>query len=466
MEYGVTLMLAAVAGALLIAALLWPTLRFERRRRKRGEEKLAALRSALFDQQTEGARYRGLFDALLNAYPLPVMVTTRDRVVVIANRAALQLVHLPQHRVVGRVLATIVQDYDTTQTLLEAAEANSQRERTFVRAATGETWRVIVTPMRVSSGADELGDADGIHPATHFILTVENLTEQRRLERVRADFVAHVSHELRTPLAAMKLLAETLEGALERDPPSARRFAQRINAEIQHLSQMVAQLLQLSRIESGKIQLRCEPVDVAGLVEAVVDRMGPLAVERGVALRSQVAMGLPDALADGERVADILVNLIHNGIKYTPPEGEVTITAEVIPAEGEAPTVATASGEDTPRVKPMLAVHVRDTGIGISAEDLPRIFERFYKADRARTRAELSSERAPVNVDAAQATAEAGTGLGLAIARHLVELHGGQISVTSRMGQGSTFTFTLPLATLLAAPMEPATALPPAPAGK
>ena len=371
---------------------------------------------------------------------MPVIVTTRDRVVVIANRAALRLLRLPAQRVVGRVLAAVVRDYDTTQALREASETNAQRVRTFQPPASGETWRVIATPLRVRGETDE-----GAEPAasvTHLILTIENLTELRRLERVRADFVAHVSHELRTPLAAIRLLAETLEGALDQDPPAARTFAQRISAEVRHLSQMVAELLELSRIESGRTQLRREPVDLSGLVEEVIDRMSPLAGERGVSLSADVPDGLPDALADGQRVGEILVNLIHNAIKYTPAGGAVTVTAELLagdPLEDtESPT--------QPRQTSMLAVRVRDTGIGISADDLPRIFERFYKADRARTRADFGATSAGVRVDAAQERAAAGTGLGLAIARHLVELHGGQIFAASRLGQGSTFTFTLPLA--------------------
>jgi two-component system, OmpR family, phosphate regulon sensor histidine kinase PhoR len=441
------MLLAAFAAAVVTAVLLWPTLRMERRRRKHVDDRLAETRRALAIKRAESVQYRGLFDALLDAYPLPVLVTTRERTIVVANRAALRLIHLPQQRVVGRVLATVVQDYETTQTLLEAAESNTQRERTFQRVISGETWRVIATPLHVHGQAPDHAGSESADSASHLILTIENLTELRRLEKVRADFVAHVSHELRTPLAAMKLLAETLEVALDKDPPAARTFARRISAEIQHLSQMVAELLELSRIESGKIQLRCEPVELAGLIEVVVARMCPLAVERGVTLLAETPEGLPDALADGERIADVLVNLIHNAIKYTPSGGSVAVGAEVVPASSHATPAADAPGDELSSDETMLAVYVRDTGIGISAEDLPRIFERFYKVDRARTRMSRDTEEGTVNVEAAQENAAAGTGLGLAIARHLVELHGGQIKATSRLGLGSTFTFTLPMAT-------------------
>ncbi|HKT40481.1 MAG TPA: ATP-binding protein, partial [Ktedonobacterales bacterium] len=332
------------------------------------------------------------------------------------------------------------------QAVLEALEATEQRERTFRRATTGVTWRVIVTPMRVHGAVEAVGSiGEAGAGASHLILTIEDLTELRRLETVRSDFVAHVSHELRTPLAAMKLLAETLEGALERDPPAAHTFARRISAETSHLSRMVAELLELSRIESGKIKLRTEAVEIAGLIEASIDRMVPLAEERNIRLISAVPDGLPDAWADASRAGEVLINLIHNGIKYTPPGGSVTISAEVIEtATAGEPLGAEQQGQPAANPRPMLAVHVTDTGIGIDEDDLPRVFERFFKVDRARTR-EMDEAALP------ETRAAAGTGLGLAIARHLAELHGGRVWAESRVGRGSVFSFSLPLASPSAA---------------
>ncbi len=148
------------------------------------------------------------------------MITDRDRVILFANDAALALVRLPASQVIGRRAASVLQDYDTTQLLARAARTNQIAERTFQRVTTGQTWRVIATPLRLDAEASGAPDA-----MTDIALTIEDLTELRRLETVRRDFVAHVSHELRTPLAAMKLLAETLVNALDRDPAAARGFA-------------------------------------------------------------------------------------------------------------------------------------------------------------------------------------------------------------------------------------------------
>jgi two-component system phosphate regulon sensor histidine kinase PhoR len=272
------------------------------------------------------------------------------------------------------------------------------------------------------------------------------LTELRRLETVRQDFVSHVSHELRTPLAAVKLLSETLTRAVGHDPAAAHDFADRIGREIDHLSQMVAELLELSRIESGKIQLQREPTDLGGLVEVVIERLRPLALAHNVTLGTSIAEGLPLADADPGRIGEVLVNLIHNGLKYTPAGGAVTVTAEVVRSASEAGHIRMPSDDGGARRQ--LAVHVTDTGIGIGPDDLPRVFERFYKADRARTRG--ASPRPETSAAPAasepEAAAAAGTGLGLSICRHLVDLHGGHIWATSRLGRGSTFSFTLPLA--------------------
>lgn len=504
------LTLATLLGVALGMGALWLRMRSASHAQALAETRARALQYTLTAQRQGGALARELFAALIETSPRPLLITSRERVTLFANPAALALVGLASEQVVGRVAASVLQDYDTTLLLQEAARTGRVCERTFQRATTGQTWHVTVTPLRLSNattdmregaaGAGVAGVADvagvagvddalrtltppvipalrmdqqRLQPITHLILAIEDLTELRRLEVVRRDFVAHVSHELRTPLAATKLLAETLVNALDRDPDAARDFAGRIIGEIDHLSQMVNELLELSRIESGKLRLQREPTDMAGLIEVAVERMTPIADLHGVALAVSLPDALPDAFVDGERIAEALINLMDNGLKYTPAGGSVSISAEVAtpPASvtfgtfsspgGAAGnfTSVTPTSQSLARTGPMLIIHVRDTGVGIGEDDLPRVFERFFKVDRARTRAaslagaSASPEQTPLRGslptfqprDGADGRA-AGTGLGLAIARHLVELHGGRIWAESRLGQGSVFSFALPLA--------------------
>jgi two-component system phosphate regulon sensor histidine kinase PhoR len=237
------------------------------------------------------------------------------------------------------------------------------------------------------------------------LLVVNDLTHLRRLETVRRDFISNISHELRTPLASLKALAETLQESALDDPPAARRFLYRIEAEVDALSLMVQELLELSRIESGKVPLDLKPVSPQDLMTSAIERLQLQAENSGIEVQLLCPADLPIVLADPPRIEQVVVNLLHNAIKFTPAGGNITLSAE--------------SSED------VVLFSIKDTGSGISAEDLPRIFERFYKADRARS--------------------GGGTGLGLAISRHLVEAHGGRIWAESLEGQGSTFYFTVPV---------------------
>ena len=239
------------------------------------------------------------------------------------------------------------------------------------------------------------------------LLLLQDVSELRMLRTVRRDFVANVSHELRTPLASIRLLVDTLEdGALE-EPEVATNFVHRIGVEADHLIQMVTELLELSRIESGQLPVRGrELAEVGELIGLAVQRLSVVALDKQIAVTSEVRPGIPLVLADRDQVVQVLMNLLFNAIKFTPRGGAVHVRAW--PESGS------------------VSVAVIDTGMGIAPADLPRIFERFYKSDKARSRS------------------GGGTGLGLPIARHIVESHGGSIRAESQEGNGSTFTFTLP----------------------
>jgi two-component system phosphate regulon sensor histidine kinase PhoR len=232
------------------------------------------------------------------------------------------------------------------------------------------------------------------------------MTHIRKLETVRRDFISNISHELRTPLASLKALAETLQISTVDDPETSRHFLERMDTEVDALTQMVNELLELARIESGRVPLELRRVDPCKLAVASTDRLKMQADRAGLSLELDCSDGLHSIIADGPRLEQVLVNLIHNAIKFTPSGGKITVFVK--PQEN------------------MVCFGVRDTGIGISADMLPRVFERFYKTDPSRS--------------------ERGTGLGLSIARHLVETHSGRIWAESQKGKGSTFYFTIPAA--------------------
>ncbi len=240
------------------------------------------------------------------------------------------------------------------------------------------------------------------------VVVAQDVTEIKRLERVRREFVANVSHELKTPLTAIKGLLETLlSGALE-DAANNRRFVTLIDEDATRLGRLIDDLLELSQIESKADVLALQAVLLRPLLEDLARTLRPRADARQVTLHLEVTADAPPVQGDPDRLRQIFSNLLDNAIKFNKPGGRVTVRAAV---DG-----------------PSLRVNVQDTGTGIPEADLPRIFERFYRVDKARSR-ELG-----------------GTGLGLAIVKHLIELHQGRVTVESRPGQGSTFTVTLPLA--------------------
>ncbi len=244
-------------------------------------------------------------------------------------------------------------------------------------------------------------------------LVIDDVSELRRLQRIRAEFIDNLSHELRTPLTTVSLLAETLtrdaEAAGDAISPRMRDRIGKIEVETGHLVQMVTELLDLSRIESGDTIDLADGLDVAGIVGSSAERLRSFAERQGVDLAIDVPRSLPSVRGDAARIGQVVVNLVHNAVKFSPDGGTVRVSARV-------------DGDE-------LTISVEDHGVGIPRAAQQRVFERFYKVDRARQRPEVGG----------------GTGLGLAIARHVVEQHRGRIWVDSTEGVGSTFRFTVPL---------------------
>jgi two-component system, OmpR family, phosphate regulon sensor histidine kinase PhoR len=243
-------------------------------------------------------------------------------------------------------------------------------------------------------------------PVSGVWLVLEDVSELRRLQRIRAEFIDNLSHELRTPLTTISLLAETAARDAESASPRLRDRISKIEVETGHLTQMVNELLDLSRIESGSAPLLLDDVDLVRLARATAERLRLFAERQGL----RIVLDLPERVApvrgDEDRLGQVLVNLLHNAVKFSPNGGRI-----VVGLRDEGPAVR---------------IWVSDPGIGVPRGDLARIFERFYKVDRARVRG------------------RGGTGLGLSIARHVVESHGGRIWAESEEGQGSTFIFVIP----------------------
>ena len=316
-----------------------------------------------------------------------VLIADSQGIVQFANPAAGKLFQTSDPT--NRSIAEVVRHHQLVEAWRRCQQSRQMQSESVELPTRHQYLQLVVIPDKHSSGS---------------LLLVQDLTRIRRLETVRRDFISNLSHEIRTPLASLKALTETLQdGALE-DPPAARRFIDQIQVEVDALTQMATELLELSRIESGQLSLDRQPVSAYDLLISASKRMQLQAERAGVDLRVNRARDLPNVNIDLQRLEQILVNLIHNSVKFTRTGGEIVLFAEA------------GIGE--------VRFAVRDTGIGIPADDVPRIFERFYRVDKSRT--------------------GSGTGLGLSIAKHIVEAHGGKIWVESVEGQGSTFYFTIP----------------------
>ena len=346
----------------------------------------------LNDQISDLKTERATFEAVLQKMTDGVLIVDEQGLVQLVNPAAEKMFNIFSGHTVGKPLIEVVRHH-------QPAEMWQRCQ------ATGEPQRV---DFEVGHRLSLQGIATSLSPAISgsILLLFQDLSRQRQIESMRRDFISNVSHELRTPLAALKALTETLQsGALE-DPPAAHRFLQQMETEVDSLSLMINELLELSRIESGRVPLNLASTRPIDILTPAYERLSLQAKRAGLTFNLECSTDLPPVLADATRIQQVLVNLLHNAIKFTPSDGKVTVSAI---QQGQAVRFAVA-----------------DSGIGIDSDDLPRIFERFYKVDRSR--------------------ATSGTGLGLAIARHLVEAHDGRIWVESEVGRGSTFYFTLPLA--------------------
>src|SRR5579864_563911 len=355
------------------------------------------------------AQERTKIEAILSSMSDAVAATDGAGRLLLLNGAARGLLGVDP-RNVGRPAADLLGDHAVVRALERSVRlgTDSAEEFTVGTGAEERLFHLNAAPLRAGRGSAGQSPVPGAAgPASGAVAVVRDVTELRRAERLRRELTANVSHELRTPLTSIKGFTETLLGGAWADEATCRRFLTIIDAEATRLMTLVDDLTALSRLESRAAPLQLAPVRLDVLAADAVSRMRPQADRHRVALDAAPAAAIT-VTADPNRIMQVLTNLIDNAIHFTPEGGRVEVALR-------------ADGGDA-------VASVSDTGRGIPADDLPRIFDRFYRVDRSRSRG------------------AGGTGLGLAIAKHVVEAHGGRIAVNSRLGRGSVFSFTLPLA--------------------
>ena len=335
---------------------------------------------------------RGNLATVLTNLTDGVVMTDAEEKLLLTNPAAERLFNFKKENVNGHPLIEAVHDYEIDEIVKKCL--STTHEQTAQLETNGRFIRVIAVPITTGRSYSTL-------------VLFQDLTELRNLQTMRRELIGNISHDLRTPIAGIKAMVETLQDTAIDDKQVALDFLTRINGEVDRLTQMVTELTELSHIETGKAELRRVPTNLNYLIEEVVGQMRPQAESKPVTITTDFNSNLPVIKVDKDRIRQTLTNLVHNAIKFNNPGGKVTITT-------------TFDNESA-------IVSMSDTGIGISKEDLPHIFERFYKADKARS--------------------QGGSGLGLAIAKHTIQAHGGSISVKSEEGKGTTITFDLPLNT-------------------
>lgn len=376
--------LVLTAGALLAAVGL---LAFAARRNAARAGDVPVLAQALAAQPAIAAR----LDALLEALPAGVIIVEPPGRITAINDAAAKMFGIAPDRAVGRALIESIRSYELDRRVAAALSdgVEESSELTFI-AATERRLHVTTRAVECPDGRREA------------LVVAIDRTRVMELESMRRDFVSNVSHELRSPLTAIKIMTETLQGGV--DTQASKEFLDNIGRETERMIALVEDLLDLARLESGKLDLRFESVDLSELIRDAVRSQASRAAKLGVGLEAVVQDGGATIAGDRDKLMQVVVNLLDNALRNTPAGGSVTATVS--------------------RADEGAAIEVADTGTGIPSDALPHVFERFYVVDRSR------------------AKSKGGTGLGLAIVKHIVEAHGGSVEATSELGRGSVFRCT------------------------
>lgn len=395
------------------------------------EDGLGRLLHAQHERLRRSHDARQELEVVLQSMTEGVIVLDADRRIRFSNRAAHALLELSEetdfqakpllefsrHPVLHELVRNVLDSPPGAEALSREIEIEGEPPRSVAVSAI----QMYVSPQSPVWHAEQALNGQAV---SGVILALHDLTELKRLEAIRADFVANVSHELRTPLTAIKGYAETLLNGALNDPPMVTRFLAIIDRHSERLSRLIDDLLTLSDLELGKTELRHDRLAFGQLVDEVFELVKDKAASGQVRLSAALPESLPSLSGDPDRLHQVLLNLVDNGVKYTPAGGRVTVTARVAAASSVSGGNGDGSGQAD---RGWLEVAVADTGCGIPAADIPRLTQRFYRVDKARSR-ELG-----------------GTGLGLAIVKHIVQAHGGFLHIESQLDRGTTMRVFLPL---------------------
>jgi two-component system phosphate regulon sensor histidine kinase PhoR len=344
-------------------------------------------------------RERGRIQSILSAMSDGVLVVDADGTVELANPAALEILDGPTEFEPGGPLYALNRNYELNQIAVESAAAG-ESERAEIEFLDSRRYvQVLAVPLPKTVSEGEINRS---------LVLLTDLTEMRRVETTRREFVSNASHELRTPVAAISAAVETLQAGAVDDIDTAREFLQRMADDTARMDVLIAEMLELSRLETGQTQLSLAPIDPATVIKQATDRIAAQASRAGIRVVSQAVSEDRSALefrADQRRVVEALTNLIVNALRASSQGSRIDVSAS---SDGENVTF-----------------QVTDRGTGIDADHLPHIFERFYKADSSRS--------------------DPGSGLGLAIVKHIMEAHGGEVEVESSLGEGAAFRLIFPV---------------------
>src|SRR3990170_2333276 len=357
----------------------------------------------------------GLLEAVVNELQIGVLVISDKKKLLYAN-PFFEKTFSVEGKPNGKNLSDVIKDKAVIEVIEKMLSSKGkQPQEITIQGRGSQILEARLVPFLISDFGFRISDLKIAHhtsPISHpqkvLIGFFHDVTEEKRVEAIKRDFVANVSHELRTPLASIKGYAETLlDGALD-DKATLKNFLTIIDRHANRMTALIEDLLTLSMLESHQMPLSLKPLDIKGLISSIVQGFEKQAKDKGIELIINVNGKIPKVTGDKDRLEQVIVNLVDNAIKYT-IKGTVKVSA--------------AETADN-----MLRVDVEDTGIGIPEKDIPRIFERFYRVDKGRSR-ELG-----------------GTGLGLAIVKHIIQGHNGKIWIKSTLGKGSIFSFVIPLA--------------------